>query len=99
MLNEAFQASLDPYRPQVALSEDGYQKQDGNFLLGVTPSAEIPGEERLTWGRWTDALAGMHGYVEAYPGYDFTFDIWLTPEIGQSQGYVIGAGFAITRRK
>lgn len=65
----------------------------------MTPSAEIPGDARLTWGGWTDALAGIYGYVEAYPGYDFAFDIWLTPEIGQNEGYVIGAGFAITRRR
>lgn len=99
VLSEATHASLDPYRPQVAISEDGYQLQGKGFLLGVTPSAEIPGEEHLTWGGWTDALTGIHGYVEAYPGYDFTFDIWVTPAIGQSKGYVIGAGFAITRRR
>lgn len=99
VLNKATQASLDPYRPLVAMSEDGYQLQDEGFLLGVTPSAEIPGEEHLTWGRWTDALAGIHGYVEAYPGYDLTFDIWVTPEVGQSKGYVVGTGFAITRRR
>lgn len=98
-MSEAIQASVNPYRPQTALSEDGYQLQHGGFLLGVTPSAQIPGEERLTWGMWTKALTGIHGYVEAYPGYDFSFEIWLIPAVGQSQGYVIGAGFALTRRR
>ena len=98
MLNEAFRASLVPYRPEVAISEDGYKLQEGAFLIGVTPSAVIPGEERLTWGLWSDVLLGMKGYTEAYPGFDFIFDIWLTPQVGHSKGYVIGAGFAITRR-
>ena len=99
VLAESFRASLDPYRPEVAITEDGCQRQEGSFLLGVTPSARLPGEEPLTWGKWTDALAGIQGYVEAYPGYDFSFEIWLTPAVGHSQGYVIGAGFAMTRRR
>ena len=98
VLSDALQASLNPYRPWEPMPESGYQSQRGLFLLGVTPSAEVTGEERLTWGIWTDALAGMQGYVEAYPGYDFSFDIWVTPEVGQSTGYVVGAGFAMTRR-
>ena len=99
VINEATQASSDPYRSQLAISDEGYQLQGGRFLLGVTPSAVVAGEERLTWGRWTDTLAGILDYVEAYPGYDFTFDIWVVPEVGQSEGYVIGGGFAITRRR
>ena len=98
VLREATRASLHPYRPQVAISEKGYQLQFGSFLLGLTPSAETVGQERLTWGRWTDALTGIQGYVEAYSGYDLAFDIWVTPEVGQSAGYVVGAGFAITRK-
>ena len=97
VISEASRASLDPYRPQVVISEEGYYLQIGNFLLGVTPSAEVLKEERLTWGRWTDALTGIQGYVEAYPGYDLSFDIWVTPEVGQSEGYVVGTGFAFTR--
>ena len=99
VLNEATQASLNPYRPQATMPKDGYQTRDGSFLLGVTPSVEVPGQEPLTWGRWTGTLAGMYSYVETYPGYDFGFDIWVTPEVGRSQGYVVGAGFAMTRRR
>lgn len=64
----------------------------------MQPSAVSPGEETLTWGRWTDALEGMGGYVVAYPGYDFSFRLWVVPDVGTSEGYVVGAGFAITRR-
>ena len=79
------------------MTDTGYQIQIGSFLLGVTPSAEISGQERLTWGRWTDTLTGIFGYVEAYPGYDFAFDIWVSAEVGQSAGHVVGAGFGIKR--
>lgn len=81
------------------MPKDGYHTRDGSFLLGVTPSVEVSGQEPLTWGRWTGTLAGMSSYVGTYPGYDFSFDIWVTPEVGQSQGYVVGAGFAMTRRR
>lgn len=41
----------------------------------------------------------MFSYVEAYPGYDFSYNIWWAPEgEGKSAEYVVGSGFAKTRR-
>ena len=89
-----------PFRPHEAMGDRGYQIHVQGFLLGVAPSSPAtkrPSERPLTWGMWTECLTGIHGYVEAYPGYDFSFDIWLTPSVGTSTGYVIGSGFALTR--
>ena len=101
VLNDAFRASLVPFRPHEPINEEGWKIYEGGFVLGVSPSSrstQRPTEKRLTWGMWTECLAGIHGYVEAYPGYDFSFDIWFTPSIGTSVGgYVIGSGFAYTR--
>lgn len=99
VLNDAFRASINPFRPSTGLPQAGYQLQEGRFLLGVAPSRTLPGEKRVTWGMWTEVLTGIHGYAEAYPGYDFSFDIWWTPQVGSSQGYVIGTGLAKTRRR
>lgn len=46
---------------------------------------------------WSDVLSSIHEYVEAYPGYDFAFEVWFTPPVGASSGYVIGGGLGITR--
>ena len=100
LLNDAFRASLMPFRPNLPIYAEGYKITEGNFNLVVSPSSPAtrqPGERELTWGMWTECLAGIHGYVEAYPGYDFSFDIWLTPSVGRSVGYVIGSGVAFTR--
>ena len=98
VLDEAFRASLDR-PPNVGLSQAGYQLQEGTFLLGVAPSRTLPGEQRLKWQMWTETLTGLFGYTRAYPGYDFTFEIWLFPEDGSVKSYVIGAGFAISRMR
>lgn len=45
---------------------------------------------------WTIVLTGMSGYVQAYPGYDFMFEIEMVGE-EELRGVVIGAGFAMTR--
>lgn len=71
----------------------GYQVQDKNFIVGVTHAV---GRQELTWGIWTKILIGMTGYVQAYPGYDFLFEIRLL-EDEEIAGIVIGAGFALTR--
>ncbi|KAM0799829.1 hypothetical protein BDR22DRAFT_890107 [Usnea florida] len=96
-IRQATIASLSPYRPQTPLSENGYHLQEGGFLLGVQPSVHRPGEEPLTWGRWTDALWGVFAYVQAYPRFDFSFMLWVLEDLRAGDGYVIGAGFAITR--
>ena len=47
---------------------------------------------------WSDVLSSIHEYVDAYPGYDFAFEVWFTPPDGAaSSGYVIGGGLGITR--
>ena len=71
----------------------GYQVQDQTFIVGVTHAA---GMQELTWGMWTNVLIAMTGYVKAYPCYDFLFEIRLL-EGEELEGFVIGAGFAITR--
>ena len=98
VLDEAFRASLD-HPPHVGMPGTGYQLQEGNFLLGVAPSRTLPGEQRLKWQMWTETLTALFGYTRAYPGYDFTFEIWLSPEVGPSNGYVIGTGFGIWRMR
>ncbi|KAI4130948.1 MAG: hypothetical protein LQ338_001459 [Usnochroma carphineum] len=52
----------------------GYHLQVRNFLMSVSHSV---GASDLTWGMWTIVLTGMNGYVQAYPGYDFQFEIRL----------------------
>ena len=71
----------------------GYKLQEQNFIVGVTHAA---GMHELTWGMWTTILTSMMGYVQAYPGYDFLFEIRLM-EGGELAGFVVGAGFAMTR--
>ena len=97
MLNEAFRASNRPFRPQTPMAMQGYQLQRDSFLLSVLPSKRLPGQKPLSWGYWSEVLLAMSEYVEAYPGYDFSFNIWWKPEDGESQGYVIGSGFAKSR--
>ena len=79
------------------MSEAGYQRQEGNFLLGVAPSRTLPGEERIRWLMWTEALTALLEYMRVYPGYDVTFEIWLLSKVEVGKSYVVGAGFAISR--
>ena len=82
------------------MNDEGYKLTQGAFVLVVQPSSPASRQRHqkpLTWGMWTECLAGLHSYVEAYPGYDLSFDIRLTPAIGSSAGYVIGSGFAFSR--
>ena len=100
VLNDAFRASLIPFRPHQSMDEAGYKISEGGFVLGMSPSSaasRLPSQKPLTWGMWTESLVGLNGYVEAYPGYDFTFDIRFAPPVGPSVGYVIGSGVAFTR--
>ena len=102
VLNNAFRASLIPFRPHQPMDDAGYKMFQGGFILSVSPSSpasRLPTEIPLTWGMCTESLVGLNGYVEAYPGYDFTFDIRFTPSVGPSLGYVIGSGFAFTRAR
>lgn len=61
--------------------------------MGISHSA---GVHDLTWGMWTIVLTALTGYVHAYAGYDFLFEVELIKE-GEIRGYGIGAGFAMTR--
>lgn len=92
VLREAFYTSLD-YRVTAKMPGHGYQLQEREFLLSVSHSA---GMHDLTWGMWTIILTAMTGYVHAYAGYDFMYEIECIPE-GQIRGHMIGAGFAMTR--
>lgn len=91
-LLDALHTSLD-YKVSAKLTGHGYKLQNGDFLVGVSHYA---GVHLLTWGMWTVVLTGMMGYVQAYAGYDFAFEIRLV-EGEEIEGFVIGAGFAITR--
>ena len=97
VINRAFTASIARPQPRIAIPQRGLHVQGKGFLLGVTPSRRLPGEELLTWGMWSDVLSSIHEYVEAYPGYDFAFEVWFVPPVGASSGYVIGGGLGITR--
>lgn len=95
VLRDALYTSLD-FRVTASLPGSGYKLQEGSFLLGVTHATYMPGMKRLTWGMWTIVLTSITGYAQAYPGYDFLFEIRLV-EVEEITDYVIGAGFAITR--
>lgn len=84
--------SLD-YRIGAKMPGQGYKVQEGNFLMTVNPAV---GVSELTWGMWTILLSGINGYVMAYPGFDFQFQIRKYKE-EDIAGYVIGTGFAMTR--
>ncbi|KAL8963804.1 MAG: hypothetical protein Q9197_007071, partial [Variospora fuerteventurae] len=92
VLREALYESLH-YRTTAKIAGHGYKLQIKNALLSVAHST---GVGDLTWGMWTVVLREMQGYVEAYPGYDFEFEVrkYRGEEI---EGYVIGAGFMETR--
>ena len=92
VLRDALHASLN-YRVSAKMPGHGYQLQEQDFLLSVSHSV---GVRDLTWGMWTMILTAMKGYVEAYRGYDFLFEVELVEE-EQLRGYIIGAGFAMTR--
>ena len=53
-------------------------EEAGDVTLEVTPSRFRPA---LTWGLWTIALTGVVGFVEAYAGLLFAFEItWSPPD-------------------
>ncbi|KAI4220552.1 MAG: hypothetical protein L6R36_007545, partial [Xanthoria steineri] len=60
------------YRVNAKMPGHGWKLEEGGFLLSVGHAA---GQSELTWGMWTIVLTGMNGYVQAYPGYDFQFNI------------------------
>lgn len=71
----------------------GFQTQDGEFLIGVNHAV---GMQDFTWGMWTIVLTGMAGYVNAYPGWDFMFEVEVM-EPWDIKGLNVAAGFAMTR--
>lgn len=75
------------------MPEQGYKLQVRDFLISVMPTV---GVRELTWGLWTMVLAAMGGYVRAYSGYDFMFEVRLLRE-QEVEGLAIGTGFAMTR--
>lgn len=89
---DALHTSLD-YRVTAKIPGHGYKLQERDFLIGVSHTT---GVSDLTWGMWTIVLTGMSGYVQAYPRYDFLFEVRLL-QGWELEGYVIGAGFAMTR--
>ncbi|KAL9002719.1 MAG: hypothetical protein Q9188_004372 [Gyalolechia gomerana] len=92
VFHEALLDSLN-WRTTAKMSQQGYKLQVQNFLMGVTHTV---GVRELTWGMWTMVLAAMSGYVRAYSGYDFLFEVRLLR--GQEvAGLAIGAGVAMTR--
>lgn len=63
------------------------------MLIGVNHAV---GSSEITWGMWTVVLTGLSGYVQAYPGYDFLFEVKLM-ERGALEGWDIASGFVMTR--
>ncbi|KAL8927863.1 MAG: hypothetical protein Q9172_001163 [Xanthocarpia lactea] len=92
VIMEGIHDSLE-YRVTAKMPGHGYKVQESGFLLSVSHSV---GASDLTWGMWTIVLVGINEYVQAYPGYDFQFAIRKFPD-EDIEGYVIGAGFAMTR--
>ncbi|KAL8956991.1 MAG: hypothetical protein Q9193_005624, partial [Seirophora villosa] len=92
VLRQALYESLN-YRTTAKMPGQGYKMQEQEFLLSVSHSA---GVGDLTWGMWTVVLGEMQGYVDAYPGYDYQFEIRKYRD-WEIRGYVIGAGFVETR--
>ncbi|KAI4095731.1 MAG: hypothetical protein LQ344_001448 [Seirophora lacunosa] len=92
VLRQALYDSLN-YRTTAKMPGRGYKMQEREFLLSVSHSA---GVGDLTWGMWTVVLGEMQGYVDAYPGYDYQFEIRKYRD-WEIAGYVIGAGFVETR--
>ena len=89
---EAIRDSL-PYRPGAKLpAGGGYKVRVREFLIGVGHSV---GVRELTWGLWMMVLEAMNGYVQAYPKYDFEFEIRKYRDEEDIEGYMIGAGFAM----
>lgn len=91
-MREALYNTLN-YRTAAQIPASGYKLQIQDFLLSVSHSV---GVRELTWGMWTIYLRGLDDYVQAYPGYDFQFELrkyrgW------EIEGYVLGAGFVETR--
>ena len=37
--------------------------------------------------------------MDVYLGYDLSFRLLVMPDVVTSEGYVVGAGFAMTRRR
>ncbi|KAL8920224.1 MAG: hypothetical protein Q9208_006389 [Pyrenodesmia sp. 3 TL-2023] len=92
-IQESIYESLN-YRVVAKMPGQGYKLQEGNFLISVNHAA---GASELTWGMWTILLSGINGYVMAYPGYDFQFEIRKYSQ-EDIVGYIIGAGFGVTRQ-
>ena len=57
--------------------------------------AHFVGRRDLTWGMFTVVMTSVKGYLQAYPGYDFSFDVRLFREMSLDN-VVIAAGFLAT---
>ena len=96
VVSEAIHESLR-YRVTAKVPAKGWKLEVNDFLLSLT---HFSGTYELTWGMWTLVLqqfAGRDGYVAAYPGYDFQFEI-RKYQGWEIEGHIIGAGFVWTRK-
>ena len=92
VLRDALYDSLSK-RVSAKIPGGGYQLQEDFFCVVINHAV---GSSELTWGMWTLILTGMTAYVNAYPGYDFLFEIILF-EPWQIRQRKIAAGFTLMR--
>ena len=92
VLRDALYHSLSK-RVASKIPGSGYQLQEDSFCIAVNHAV---GSSELTWGMWTLILTGMTAYVNAYPKYDFLFEV-IVFEPWQLRNRKIGAGFILMR--
>lgn len=67
-----------------------YEWVEGNAYLQLFPGGDVEsggGKGGLTWGVWAQALGGLAGFVDAYPGLWFAFFVFVE---GREEG--VGEG-------
>ncbi|CAF9932854.1 MAG: hypothetical protein HETSPECPRED_008462 [Heterodermia speciosa] len=89
---DAIHTSLG-YKTTAKLPSEGYKINIGDVILGVS---HYVGKRDLTWGMFTLVMTSVKSYMQAYPGYDFAFEVRLFQEWGL-ESFVIASGFMMTR--
>ena len=70
---------------QVSLNSQAWIS--GKVRLDRTATNSRPGEPKLTYGAWYDALSAIRGFVEHYPRIDFLYNVY-----GEDEDFSLAVG-------
>jgi len=78
------------------IPEDERDWECGDIVFWLAAERDDPDRgPALTWGLWTTTLRGVRGYIRAYPGVFFSYEVYVGDE-GVRDRWLIGFG-SLTR--